>query len=45
MGRRIAYGKAASSVRGFKQEIRKVEDVDKIPGIGPKIKKKIIQIV
>ncbi len=45
IGRRIAYGKAASLVKTWKEEIKTEEDVDKIPGIGPKIRLKIKEIV
>lgn len=32
-------------IRTWKEEIKTEEDVDKIPGIGPKINKKIKEIV
>jgi DNA uptake protein ComE-like DNA-binding protein len=40
-GRVFGYGKAISAIKGINSDIVKAEDVDKVYGIGEKIKKKI----
>lgn len=45
IGRRIAYGKAASIIRTHKEEISSESDVGGLVGIGPKIKLKIKEII
>jgi len=43
--RHFAYRKAIASIRSFDKEIKNVEDVDHLPGIGEKIKDKINEII
>ena len=44
-GRMLGYRKAITSIRGFPRKIETEKDLDEVPSIGEKIRKKIVEIL